>query len=109
MEMSEIEGSIFNSFTTNSERMKYKIYDDRRMTGSKELNEKGFITKYIDENLHHKGLPFIYLVMKIDDDYELYTSRFISFESSLHKDIWIANNYKKSLGVLNASAQTILN
>jgi hypothetical protein len=89
--------------------MKYKIYDDRKMTGSKELNDEKFIKKYIDKNIHHKDLTYLYMTIRIDDEYEIYTSRFISFESSLHKDIWVANNYKKSLGVLDTPAQMILN
>ena len=101
--------TIFVSLASKAERKRYKIFDDQRITGSKDLNDVEFVKRYINDNLSRQDLSFIYVTVKVDEEYEIYSSRFISFESEIHKNIWASNNYKKSLGVLNEMAYEILN
>jgi len=104
-----LNNTIYSVLADPKERKLYRILNDRKLIGGEELQDKDFINKYIEEHRINAPDSFIYCVILSDDVSNLFVARFISFESHIHKSIWVANNYHKSLGSLNVYTLPVLN
>lgn len=104
----DIRGTIFEKLAEMDEIVNFGIVEDRKIIGGRELSDKIYVDKFIKTNVEDED-TFVYLSVPLTDYKNSVVARLIIFRTINCKNMWIAENYKRSLGLLNISAQKILN
>lgn len=102
----DITNTIYEKLLSSSEKLKFRIMDDRLIYGGSELTDTEFQESYVYE-INKEFYPFIFITLQIDEN--KWMGRYISFEYDMYRLLWICENNKKCLNALQEYQGIILN
>lgn len=104
----DIENSIFSGLLSQSEKLKYRVIEDRLVKGGKELMNSEWQEEYVSQIFEESGrYPFLFVTINVEDNKCI--GRFISFNYDVYRIMWITINYKRCLDVFYDFIGTIIN